>query len=198
MYKLILASQSPRRRQLLAEAGFSFQVSSIEVSENIGININPEVAATTIARRKAKAWTSAHKHLKSQRILVLSADTIVAFGDRLLGKPKNFSEAKEFLRLLSGKTHSVITGFCIFAMDSGTVYEQAVVTDVTFRPLADEEISDYVASGEPMDKAGAYAIQGEGGKFVQNYQGSWSNVVGLPMEQVELALGSHGWHVDRS
>ena len=197
MYKLILASQSPRRRQLLEQAGFLIHVSSLEVSENIDVNINPTTMAQMLARRKCEAWVNSNNALKNQKILVLAADTLVAISGRVLRKKKNISEAQYYLGLLSGQTHSVITGVCVYAFDSEVYFESAVTTKVEFRALEDDEISKYIASGEPMDKAGAYGIQGEGRRFVKTFEGSWSNVVGLPMEYIETLFKENNWDVGR-
>lgn len=195
MLELVLASQSPRRRELLEKAGYKFRVSHGEVSENIEVNLNPRANASQIATKKARACLERDKNLKSKGFLVLGADTLVVLSDQILGKPADFSEACHFLRLLSGKTHSVITGLSLVESASTKSWEGFDETTVTFRHLSEEEIRNYVKSGEPMDKAGAYAIQGEGRKFVSSYSGSWSNVVGLPMETLERALKENGWIV---
>ena len=153
--------------------------------------------AQMLARRKCEAWVNSNNALKNQKILVLAADTLVAISGRVLGKPKNISEAQYYLGLLSGQTHSVITGVCVYAFDSEVYFESAVTTKVEFRALEDDEISKYIASGEPMDKAGAYGIQGEGRRFVKTFEGSWSNVVGLPMEYIETLFKENNWDVGR-
>jgi len=197
MHELILASRSPRRQQLLEKAGYKFRSVSVEISEKLNKNVNLEDAVRTLAEDKALAFVKANKGLKSQKILVLAADTIVAIDGRALGKPNNLEQAVEFLKLLSGKKHEVITAFSLVNLENLEIFSQAVVTCVEFRVLAEAEISEYVASGEPMDKAGAYAIQGAGGKFVAAYHGDWNNVVGLPVDDVERALSERGWHVPR-
>jgi septum formation protein len=197
MWQLVLASQSPRRRELLKEAGFEFQVFPIKVSEIIDENLTAEANASQIATLKARACAEQNNQLKSGDYLILSADTMVVLGERVLGKPKNFSEACEFLRLLSGKTHRVITGVALLPSSSTKVVCHVEITEVTFRNLSEDEIAAYVGGGEPMDKAGAYAIQGEGSKFVSSFSGSWSNVVGLPIEKLEKVLSENGWTVGR-
>lgn len=197
MYELLLVSQSPRRRELLEDAGFSFRVDTVEISEIIEENINLRTAVARVARAKAWAYWQAHKHMKSQDILILSADTVVALNGRVLGKPKSSTEAQQFLRLLSGNTHSVITGIAILNTKSEEIFETSDQTEVQFRQLTDQEIADYVATGEPMDKAGAYGIQGLGRSLVQNFSGSLSNVIGLPLELLEKSLLEKGWHVGR-
>ena len=119
-------------------------------------------------------------------------------GRRILGKPANYSQAAQYLRLLSGKTHEVITGISLLESGTTNVWQGAEVTQVQFKILNEAEISEYVAGGEPMDKAGAYAIQGEGKKFVSSFTGSWSNVVGLPLERLEKVILENGWNVRRS
>lgn len=136
--------------------------------------------------------------LKSPGFLVLGADTIVALGETLLGKPENSTEAGDFLRLLSGKTHRVISGIHLTETGSTNFYTGYAQTLVEFRELNEDEISAYVASGEPMDKAGGYAIQGGAKKFVSKVEGSWSNVVGLPMELFKAVLKEKGWNVHRA
>ena len=136
--------------------------------------------------------------MNSPGFLVLTADTVVVLGRRVLGKPANYSQAAQYLRLLSGKTHEVITGISLLESGTTNVWQGAEVTQVQFKILNEAEISEYVAGGEPMDKAGAYAIQGEGKKFVSSFTGSWSNVVGLPLERLEKVILENGWNVRRS
>jgi septum formation protein len=197
MLEIALASLSPRRRELLTSAGFEFRLFPVKVSEIINENLNPAEVAAGLAQLKGRAAIEEHKLLKEPGFLVLSADTIVVLGQRVFGKPSGFSQAQQYLRSLSGKTHRVITG--LFLLESGTtkVWSGAEMTEVQFRPLSEREIADYVASGEPMDKAGAYAIQGEGHKFVSSLSGSKSNVIGLPLERLERALSENGWNVRR-
>lgn len=195
---LVLASQSPRRHELLEKAGFEFSAFPVKVSENIDENLNPEVQVQDLALRKANACLDQYKHLKLQDNLIIAADTMVFLGSKSLGKPRDFSEAVEFLNRLSGKTHRVMTGLALLLpTDQSPPWVGHAVTEVTFRDLSLEEIHAYVATGEPMDKAGAYGIQGGGQKFVSSKSGSWSNVVGLPLEILELALKERGWNVDR-
>jgi len=197
MLKLVLASQSPRRKDLLNEAGFEFTVSTVKVSEIFDENLNPEDVPSQIATAKAQACVEQNKHLESQGFLILAADTVVILGDQILGKPRNPVEAEDFLRRLSSKTHRVITGLALLKSGSSHLWTGRDVSEVTFRALTDAEIRAYVASGEPMDKAGGYGIQGLGGKFVSSFRGSWSNVVGLPLERLERALQENGWTVGR-
>lgn len=195
MYELILVSQSPRRRQLLMEAGFEFSSSSVKVSEIIDENLNLKEAIAQVARQKAEAFVRANKPLKSQKILVLAADTVVVYGGRVLGKPKNLDQAREFLELLSGKTHEVMTGLCLYSFAEDYWHMKTDRTLVRFKTLLSEDVDSYLAKGESMDKAGGYGIQGEGAHLVESFEGSKSNVVGLPMELLNQMLQERGWHV---
>ena len=185
--RLVLASASPRRRELLSGLGVPFVVDPAHVDESIAAGTEPETAALELAERKAR--TVAHR----TTLPVLAADTIVAAADGgILGKPSSASEARSMLARLAGTTHRVITGVCL-ATDGGARLRTASgTTFVTMRPLADEEIEAYAASGEPFGKAGGYAIQEKGDRFVTRVDGSWTNVVGLPMELVEPLLAEAG------
>lgn len=196
-YELHLASESPRRRELLLQAGYKFQVDSVKVSEIIDENLNPEEAVQELAVQKARALVDSGKLLKSKKNLVLAADTMVLLKGRLLGKPKNLEEARQFLDRLSGETHSVITGICLWPTDTNRPVKNFDATQVEFRTLSPQEIQAYLETGEPMGKAGAYAIQGVGQKLIQGYQGSWSNVVGLPLEKLEDILHQQGWEIEK-
>lgn len=198
LLEFALASQSPRRRDLLKAAGFSFRAFPVKVSEIFDKNLNAGDQASHLATIKARAALEEHKELKLPGYLVLGADTIVADGETLLGKPENTLEAHQFLRLLSGKTHRVITGISLHESGATNFYTGFDQTLVQFRDLSDAEIAEYVATGEPMDKAGGYAIQGGAAKFVSKVEGSWSNVVGLPMERLEKVLQEKGWNVRRA
>jgi len=197
MLQLILASQSPRRRELLTDAGYEFTVSPVKVSENIDENLTPEDLVTQLAIRKAQASANLPKFLNQKGYLVLGADTVVVFEGEVLGKPRDFSEATQFLSRLSARVHRVYSGLALLSTSPSKVWSGYDVTEVEFRSLSSDEIAEYVATGEPMDKAGAYGIQGLGGKFVSRFVGSWSNVVGLPLELLESALSENEWSVHR-
>jgi len=197
MLQLILASQSPRRRELLEKAGYEFIVDTVKVSETIDENLNLAEALKVLAHRKAVALVNTGKILKGKGFLILAADTVVELDGEVLGKPKDFSQAVEFLTRLSARTHSVHTAICLWDVDADKQILVLETTQVTFKSLARKQITDYIRTGEPMDKAGAYAIQGLGGDFVLSYQGSWSNVVGLPMEVLEQVITQQGWNVRR-
>ena len=176
MPELILASQSPRRRELLAVAGFHFSVRVKPVEEVRGPGEAPVAYVRRLARAKAEAaWERPNE-------IVLGADTTVVIDDQVLEKPADADDASAMLRLLSGRDHTVITGICLL-YDRGLIVDHSS-TLVRFAPLTDFEIAGYVASGEPMDKAGAYAIQGLASKFVERVDGCYFNVMGLPLSLV--------------
>lgn len=189
--RVVLASASPRRRELLARAGVGFEVDVPAVDEDVPAHLSPEEAACTLAERKARAVLARHGSDVEGRqpLVVLAADTIVAVGEgtdvRLLGKPADADEARAMLRALSGTRHRVVTGVCALAhrVEACTAFER---TWVTMRAIEPAEIEAYVASGEWRDKAGGYAIQENADRFVVRLEeGGFDNVVGLP---VALAL----------
>lgn len=186
--KLILASESPRRRELLKKAGYNFDVVPSKVSEIPDKNLNVHDQILDISRRKARASFDQVKALKDEPFIVLAADTEVIFENSPLGKPQSPEDAHRILRLLSGISHQVITGVCLIDSQSGKEVSQTETTTVYFRSLSDEDIWNYIRTGEPMDKAGAYGIQGLGGAFVLRYEGAFDNIVGLPMDLVGKML----------
>ncbi len=195
MLQLVLASQSPRRRELLRDEHYDFRTYPVKVSENIDENLNIEVNATQIATDKARAAIDQYNILKSKGFLVLAADTLVGLGDQILGKPRSAEEAAHFLSLLSGSTHKVVTGLALIESASARSWSGYVTTEIEFRKLTMAEIQTYVQSGEPMDKAGGYGIQGEAAKFVAKVEGSWANVVGLPIERFQALCVEFGWQL---
>lgn len=183
---IILASSSPRRRELLKTIGLEFTIVSPEVEEKIDKSKKPEEIAIEIARKKAQAV--------EQKIgkgdIIISADTIVVYRNFVLGKPNDEKDAFNMLRKLSGKWHKVFTGVCVKTSEGElTFYE---VTKVKFRKLNDAEIIYYVNTKEPLDKAGAYGIQGLGGAFVEKIVGDYTNVVGLPLPKLWKILFDRG------
>jgi len=188
---LVLASASPRRRTLLEKAGLRFRVAPADVPEDVPPGTPAAEAAVSLAARKARAAAAS---LGKGPAVVLGADTVVALDDgRLLGKPADRAEAESHLRALSGTTHTVVTGVCLLDLPGGAEESFAVETRVTMRALAEEEVRAYAASGEGRDKAGGYALQETAGdRFVTRIQGSESNVVGLPVEEVLAALAARG------
>lgn len=178
---LVLASGSPRRRVLLEEAGIAFRVVVPDIREHEPERGDPCSVAAVNARRKAEAVP---------HDLVLAADTVVALGDRLLGKPRDEADARDLLRALSGTTHVVVTAVALKA--GGRILERTVTTRVTMRQLDEREIRAYAASGEGMGKAGGYAIQETADRFVTALDGPFDNVVGLPVDAVRELLREAG------
>nr|HID60224.1 septum formation inhibitor Maf [Desulfobacterales bacterium] len=176
---LILASLSPRRRYLLEQAGLKFKVVSSKIDETQGLGSSPQDYVRSIA--EAKATNVARAYPESW---VIGADTIVLVDNTILGKPVSVGEARDMLTKLSGKMHSVLTGYCICCLKQNQFFSDVVRTNILFKELTKEEIEWYIRSGEPFDKAGAYAIQGKGGSFVKRVEGSYTNVVGLPVCEV--------------
>ncbi|MCB0378465.1 MAG: septum formation protein Maf [Bdellovibrionales bacterium] len=195
MHQLILASQSARRRHILKEQGYEFSVHPLELSEILKKNLTPIEQIRDLALQKAKAAVAELNSLKGQDILVLAADTVVLFEGQILGKPKNFQDAVQMLSQMSGKEHEVITAFCLWDLGRDCFVLEHDISKVCFRPLQKQEIIEYVESGEPMDKAGAYGIQGQGGKLVDRYEGSFQNIVGLPIEKLKEVLDKNGWSI---
>jgi septum formation protein len=193
---LVLASVSPRRRELLTQAGFSFQVHPAHILEDPLPNEEPIAYVTRLAREKAEAiyreMTDAgtgDQRASTPPPMVLGADTTVTLDSQILGKPTDPADAARMLRLLSGRTHRVLTGVALVTAESTEV--AAEVTAVQFLTLSDEEIAAYIATGEPMDKAGAYAIQGRAARWIPRIEGCYFNVVGLPIALVSRLLKSH-------
>jgi len=174
--KIILASQSPRRRYLLERAGLRFAVIPSRLDEASVTAASPDDYVRELAQ--AKAMDIARMHPKSW---VIGADTVVVADGRILGKPASTAQARDMLRRLSGRMHQVLTGFCICRLSGERLFTDVVRTDVLFKALTDDEIEWYIQTGEPFDKAGAYAIQGKGAAFVEWIDGCYNNVVGLPL-----------------
>ena len=176
---IILASASPRRQELLQQIGCDFRVFVSHAEELSESGVSPEKMATENARRKTEDVASRD----TKGLPVLGADTVVAVDATILGKPKDEEDAARMLRLLSGRRHFVYTGVAL--VYHGATYTSVVQTTVWMDKMSDEEISAYIATGEPMDKAGAYAVQGIAAKFIPKIEGSFSNVVGLPLHEVK-------------
>ncbi len=189
--RLILASASPRRREILRLYGVPFEVRVSSAEPTLGQRKTPEATARHSAEAKALDIASRHPHR-----LVLGADTVVALGGQMLGKPRDVEEAWAMLRTLSGNQHQVYTAV-VLAIGDGTAVHivdlKTVSTDIWFRNLDEAAIEWYVSTGEPFDKAGAYGIQGEGGKLIAGISGSYYNVVGLPIGEVFRMLRRVGW-----
>jgi septum formation protein len=190
--KLILASASPRRAQVLRDAGLDFQIISSALDETPFDGESPQDLVRRLAENKA--------HLVAHRAiapaLIIAADTVVAVDSRTFGKPRDASEAREMLRQLAGRTHSVHSGLAVIRLPDETLRLELETTQVSFAPLSDHEIAAYISSGEPFDKAGAYAVQGRGGRFITRIEGCYFNVVGLPLARLYGVLRKMGWHED--
>jgi septum formation protein len=176
MKKIILASESPRRQEILKLTGLKFSVSASAYEEDLDLPLRPRELARYLSRKKAEAVAN-----KYSNAIIIAADTFIVFKDRLLGKPRNDKDAGKMLRMLNGKSHSVITGFTIIDTGSNKTLSRSVSTMVYFKKLGRKDISSYVRTKEPMDKAGAYAIQGLGAMFIDKIKGDFFNVMGLPL-----------------
>lgn len=185
--RLVLASSSPRRKQLLEEIGLKFDIFPADIDEDIKKGESPEEHTLRLAEKKAK---TAAKKVKDS--WVIGADTIVFIDSRILGKPSDIHEAREMLLLLSGRYHKVATAFCFFNSATGENIKRVVDSRVKIKNLTNKEIEDYLKTGEPLGKAGAYAVQGIGGFMVEKIEGSYTNVVGLPMEEFQKVLEETG------
>ncbi|HEY9723412.1 MAG TPA: Maf family protein [Oscillatoriaceae cyanobacterium] len=186
--RLVLASASPRRSQLLAQLGLSFEVVPSTIEEVMEGHATPAAIAESLAHQKA-AEVAARR---PDADLVLGADTIVVLGDTVLGKPLDEADARRMLGMIAGNWHDVYTGYALIAND-GRVVKGQVRTEVRIRDLSADEIAAYVRTGEPMDKAGSYAIQGVGALLVAEIRGNYTNVVGLPVPAVDAAWRALGW-----
>ncbi|MFZ3228804.1 MAG: Maf family protein [Pseudobdellovibrio sp.] len=207
--KIILASQSPRRSEILKNANYYFVSFPTHVSEIPDKNLNVDQQIIDIARRKARfclleardnglgSMPSKPNIPNLSNDIILAADTMVCLQDQILGKPNDENMAFDFLKSLSGRTHQVKTA--VYLIDVSSLEELSLIetTDVTFRTLTDQEIKDYIKTGEPMDKAGAYAIQGLGRSFVSSFTGDFNNVVGLPLHAIEKVFKIKSWTFTR-
>ena len=191
-HRILLASGSPRRRELLTQAGLEFFIQTADVDET-PTETEPAAVVEELSRRKAEAVSRLQEIPDLQETVIVAADTIVAMDGEILGKPKDAEDAVRMLKRLSGRTHQVFTGVTVIPMgdaqsrnhgekqDGSEGITFSVGTRVTFYELTEEDIRDYVASGEPMDKAGAYGIQGLGARLVERIEGDYNNVVGFPL-----------------
>ena len=187
MSEIILASASPRRRELLQNMGLDFSVVVSDADESlVDSSVVPGIYVQQLALLKAAE--SAKKIIKNKNAVVISADTIVVDDGLILGKPADEADARVMLKKLSAKTHKVYTGFCVMRLSDAKTVCKSVETEVTFRELSDEKINRYIESGEPMDKAGAYGIQGLGAMLIDRINGDYFNVVGLPVGELANVL----------
>lgn len=183
--KIILASKSPRRKELLSEMGITFDIYSKEIEEHLDPDVEPARAVEKLAEEKAQAVFD-----ECLDAIVIGADTVVCVDYEILGKPKDREDARRMLEKLSGSTHQVIGGVALLSKEKRIVF--SCVTTVHFYELSEEQILAYIDSNEPMDKAGAYGIQGLGKQFVEGIEGDYFNVVGLPVSRVLRALKEFG------
>ena len=187
MSEIILASASPRRRELLANMGLQFTVLVSDADESgVDTSVPPEIYVQELALLKAAAV--AKTIIKNKDAIVISADTIVVCDGEILGKPKDEEDAVRMLTSLPGKSHKVYTGFCVMRLSDAFTVCKNVCTEVVFKPLTREKIERYVKTSEPMDKAGAYAIQGLGAMLIERINGDYFNVVGLPVSELSDVL----------
>jgi septum formation protein len=195
---LILASSSPRRAQILRDAGIAFEIVSPHIDETALPGESAEVMVLRLAESKARAAASSMPS-SARQVFVLGADTAVVAGAddaTILGKPASASDAARMLRLLSGRTHRVVTGVAVIRLPDGAFRSAVESTLVTFANFGEDEIDRAIKSGEPFDKAGAYAIQGRAGRFVERVEGCYFNVVGLPLHRACALLGELGWSAE--
>ena len=180
-FRLILASGSPRRRELLTKMGYTFEIIKPDVDEHVK-GLARDVVRVLSQRKAEAAARDVHSGV------IIASDTLVSLDGAALGKPEDEADARRMLHMLSGRTHEVFTGVTIIDTDHNRVQTRVVRTGVRFRNLTDAEIDQYISTGEPMDKAGAYAIQGGAGAFVEAYDGSYENVIGFPVDDIQAML----------
>ena len=184
--EIILASKSPRRREILENTKVRFSIEESQIDEVIKLNELPKETVMRLAYEKALDVAN-----RNRNSLVIGADTIVVINDTILGKPKDDIEAFSMLKLLSGKTHYVITGFALINLSLDKKIIDCQVSQVTFKEISEQCIKDYLQTKESLDKAGAYGIQGYGGLLVENIQGDYFNIVGLPISKISDCLKDH-------
>ncbi|MGH9685065.1 MAG: Maf family protein [Candidatus Acidiferrales bacterium] len=190
--KLILASGSPRRAEILRNAGFIFEVSPARIDESPLAGELSDACVRRLAHAKARAAAQDDLILEPDTYII-GADTVVVAEGQMLGKPADFQDARRMLRLLRGKTHEVLTGVSILSGSDGPEKQHVETTRVTMLQFSDSDIDEYLATSEPFDKAGAYGIQGIGGRFVSRVEGCYFNVMGLPLSRVWSMLRALGW-----
>ena len=190
--KLVLASASPRRAEILLTAGFRFSVLSSALDESP----RPGESAHDLVLRLAKAKAELVAARSVGPVIIIAADTEVTLDGHIFGKPRSTDDARDMLEKLSGRTHSVLTGVALIRLPDAESRSFVETTLVHFAPLSPDEITRYLATGEPHDKAGAYAIQGHAGRFIPRIEGCYFNVVGLPLARLTQALADLGWSED--
>jgi septum formation protein len=185
-FKIILASTSPRRKALLARILKNFEIIPSSYEEDMTLKLTPKELAKTLSHGKAAEIA------KRERGIIIGADTFISFNNEVLGKPHTKERAKEMLKKLSGKTHEICTGLTIINTETKKEIRECEIAKITFKELTEKEIDDYIATGEPLDKAGAYALQGLAKKFIKRIEGSRSSIIGLPLERLKLELNKMG------
>jgi len=193
MKKIILASQSPGRRTLLSQIGLEFEVDPSNYQEDMALKMEPSKLAEHLSLGKAKDVAQRHKDS-----IIIAADTFCVLGEEILGKPGTKENAKIMLQKLNGKAHLVITGFTIIDTGTGRQISKSVESRVFFANVSEKDIDDYISLGEPLDKAGAYAMQHRGGIFIEKIEGDYFNIVGLPMLPLVAELKNFGINVLRN
>ncbi len=189
MKKIILASTSPRRKQLLEQIGIKFDTEPSSYEEDMTLDMHPIDLAKYLSLGKAEAVAARHK---DENVVVIGSDTFISYKDKVLGKPHTKEKAKDMLNMLSGQIHQVITGYSLINCKNGEIISEAEVIEVYFKKLSEKEIDEYIATGEPLDRAGAYAIQEKGALLVSKINGDYFALVGLPIGPVVDALKKLG------
>jgi septum formation protein len=190
--KIILASSSPRRAEILREADIAFQIRGTQIDEAALPGETPHAMVARLAEAKARA-AAAHVDHGADECVIVGADTTVVLDGEILGKPRDAAHAREMLARLSGRTHHVLTGLFLLRLPGNAARAAVENSAVTFAPLAEKEIDAYVATGEPLGKAGAYAIQGLAGRYIPRIEGCYFNVVGLPLARLYTLLRELDW-----
>jgi septum formation protein len=194
--KIILASSSPRRAEILREAGILFEILATQIDEAVLPGETARAMVARLAEAKARAAAS-RMDAGTRRGIIVGADTTVELDGEILGKPRDFAHAREMLAKLSGCTHHVLTGIFLLRLPDDATRSAIENSAVTFAPLSENEIDAYVATGEPLGKAGAYAIQGLAGRYIPKIEGCYFNVVGLPLARLYALLRELGWREER-
>lgn len=190
MKKVILASSSPRRATLLSQIGLKFKIVPSNYTEDMTLRLSPKELVKKLSLGKTMAVARHHKNS-----IIIGADTFIVFRGKVLGKPKNPNDARRMLRMLSGKTNSVITGYSIIDTGTNKILSRAVETKIKMRKFSDKEINAYIRTKEPLDKAGAYAVQGIGGNLIEKIDGDFFGVIGLPLFEIIGDLRKFGVRV---
>jgi septum formation protein len=193
--KLILASSSPRRAEILRDAGIAFEIRATQIDEAALPGETPHAMVARLAEAKARS-AAAQMDVGLRECIIVGADTTVELDGEILGKPRDSAHAREMLAKLSGRTHHVVTGIFLLRLSGNATRAAIENSAVTFAPLAENEIDAYVATGEPLGKAGAYAIQGLAGRYIPRIEGCYFNVVGLPLARLYAQLRELGWRDD--